>query len=442
VRLDGGVDFANNRGRLVVTFEGYSSDDDTPIDDSSQTLWIGSRTYQETTTPQFFMQTDKPWSMIDFDEAERLSPCIGPLSAPPLPGIGSRPDRVLADIAESGGTLDRAGTEVVRDVSTTRWSVMLGRPEHRDVPDGCDQQSSEDDSSRRESRYEVWVDEEGRARRIRFESRDAETDTTYVQTTDFFDFGAPVDVEAPPDDEVVDQTLDYVRMSRGFGTASNWDAVASGDTPVSWKLWYAKTNTGTRCYDAVVAETDRVPGDPPYVEVDPQTPKRDGRPAACLVFDPVVVVVDESDGFQREIVGGVDDGYDVAIHFSDGSTAEPDVEGDERVFSWAGSGEISVTKIVATHDDSFFECSLDESYGPPPSMTLGDIPVEIPPDLQAKVEHGETLTPEDVERLTGFLAPEDAEPIDILDTPTSVPEVVEDFEDSLWPCPVTSSALG
>jgi hypothetical protein len=55
--------------------------------------------------------------------------------------------------------------------------------------------------------FEVWIDDEGLARRIKYEQplpAAAGEDASMTLTMDFFDFGVDVDVEPPPESEVTD----------------------------------------------------------------------------------------------------------------------------------------------------------------------------------------------------------------------------------------------
>ena len=50
---------------------------------------------------------------------------------------------------------------------------------------------------------DVWVDSEGRARRVVTTDAAMGTDAGWVTTTEYFDFGLEADIQAPPAAEVV-----------------------------------------------------------------------------------------------------------------------------------------------------------------------------------------------------------------------------------------------
>jgi hypothetical protein len=97
---------------------------------------------------------------------------------------GELPDPSEAlSLLRKAGQFEPEGSEDVRGVATTRYRGRM-TVESEIAPEG--------------SVVEAWVDADGYLRRLRYhDGRD-------TATMDFYDFGAAVDIEAPPADEVSD----------------------------------------------------------------------------------------------------------------------------------------------------------------------------------------------------------------------------------------------
>lgn len=146
----------------------------------------------------------KPWLAMDFDEEDVTLDTL----IVPVPFVD--PVELLSTFQEVSGTVSGLGEESVRGVPTQGYRLVLDlerlieRAPARARP-GLREQLAE----RKETTQpvDVWIDEDGRARRVRLsiESESA--------TIDFFDFGVEVDVEAPPEDQV--EELDAHAFSKG-----------------------------------------------------------------------------------------------------------------------------------------------------------------------------------------------------------------------------------
>lgn len=86
---------------------------------------------------------------------------------------GGDPTRILETL-EAAGAFDEVGGEQVRGVATTRYRGSVGS-----------------------ERADVWVDEDGLVRRVTVSDGGEES-----VTVELFDFGADVEVERPPADEI------------------------------------------------------------------------------------------------------------------------------------------------------------------------------------------------------------------------------------------------
>jgi hypothetical protein len=106
---------------------------------------------------------------------------------------------------EQVSDVERVGRETVREVDTTKYSFTTDFEElARTGPE--DMRASLrvliDDFGLRESPGEVWLDDDGLVRRVRFDTKGDEA--TIDTTIEYFDFGVEVDVDAPPESETID----------------------------------------------------------------------------------------------------------------------------------------------------------------------------------------------------------------------------------------------
>ena len=209
-------------------------------------------------------------------------------------------------------------------------------------------------------RLEVWTDSHGRARRVRAGStteyvfsfstpggdHQQRSRTTVTTTTDFFDFGVPVDVEAPPAADVYDQTDLLVATAIGPGAVrGGWRAAAQGTfAGRPWTVWFATTTNRWRCYDAtgfpprasgVAVERLTQPG-------APAGPAHDGRRASCSppggnFGPPFAAYLAQADGDRYEIVGYLDRDVDaLTLRFADGTSARAAADPTTGVVRWSG----------------------------------------------------------------------------------------------------------
>ncbi|MGH3018362.1 MAG: hypothetical protein ACRDLU_08315 [Gaiellaceae bacterium] len=99
------------------------------------------------------------------------------------PGPSAFPDPTSAlDVLDAGGDFEEIGQEDVRGVQTTRYRGTITKGS-APAPDG--------------SRVEAWLDAGGYPRRLTF----GDGQHTSI---DFYDFGADVNIAAPPRERVVD----------------------------------------------------------------------------------------------------------------------------------------------------------------------------------------------------------------------------------------------
>jgi hypothetical protein len=120
----------------------------------------------------------------------------------------SDPTEALAYLRAAGSDFRELGSEEVRSVRTTRYR---GTIDLRKVAAQAPAQAREsyerviELSGQTALPMEVWIDDDGLARRIRFEQQ-LPNGAALKMTVELYDFGADVDVEVPPADQVTDLT--------------------------------------------------------------------------------------------------------------------------------------------------------------------------------------------------------------------------------------------
>jgi hypothetical protein len=168
----GAIDYSHNRGELVMK-----------TDDKSF-LPLGTmhfRFFGRTTYVGWTLLGKLRW-MKEVEEptgTDRFVPGIG----------GTSPDQVLELLVKSSKKVEILDTEQVRGVAAKHYRGHLD-------PKKLGEDFSEPGD---ETVVDAWIDEDGLVRRLRV------PDAGDSMTIDFFDFGAKVDVEAPPADEVLSE---------------------------------------------------------------------------------------------------------------------------------------------------------------------------------------------------------------------------------------------
>jgi hypothetical protein len=109
-----------------------------------------------------------------------------------VPGAGGiTPERVLDELVKSSSTVDKLDSEEIRGVSTTHYRAHLDK-----TKPGSGILEGEPGI------VDAWIDDQGLPRRMRV-PQGGEHEAAVV--FDLFDFGVPVDVEAPPANEIVSE---------------------------------------------------------------------------------------------------------------------------------------------------------------------------------------------------------------------------------------------
>jgi hypothetical protein len=157
----------------------------------------------------------KAWVAIDVEKT---------LKAAGLGGINPTsfqqdPTQTLRLLRASSANVQKAGTAKVRGVATTRYTARLdlrksieaagdelglSEQERAQLRRAAEQMSTQ--AGLKTIPVEIFVDQEGLLRRMRMtmKSTIAASPFALTQTTDFYDFGVDVDVDAPPESQVID----------------------------------------------------------------------------------------------------------------------------------------------------------------------------------------------------------------------------------------------
>src|SRR5262249_42175320 len=139
------------------------------------------------------------------------------------PGFGPGPDDTGSDpiqavsyLKSATSKVERVGSEQVRGTPTTRYAATfdVGKLAAQ-VPDEF-QGSFEDMGMSFPKPADVWIDEQGRPRKIHYAITmkvpkgmgSPATTMTNELTMELYDFGVPVDVRPPPADQVEAMPLD------------------------------------------------------------------------------------------------------------------------------------------------------------------------------------------------------------------------------------------
>lgn len=121
---------------------------------------------------------------------------------------GTDPSQSLDLLRAAGTDFREVGEEDVRGVATTHYE---GTVDLEKVAEQVPEEAREsyrrlmELSGQTEIPMEVWIDEDGLTRRVRYEQTLGDG-TTMDLTQEYFDFGVEVDVEPPPDEDVLDIT--------------------------------------------------------------------------------------------------------------------------------------------------------------------------------------------------------------------------------------------
>lgn len=175
---------------------------------SSKAVFVDSTVYYQ--LPVGALGGGKRWIQLDLQNVADASGLdFGPL----VQGSQADPTQYLLWLSALGPGITKIGEEDVRGAPTSRYRAIvdLNALEAQASPGKENEwaayvQTLRDRLGLASIPVEVWVDGEGLIRRFNHEYGFSPEGTTAVVTTELFDFGIPVDVAAPPPDQVVTMT--------------------------------------------------------------------------------------------------------------------------------------------------------------------------------------------------------------------------------------------
>lgn len=186
-------DYPNERG-LMRMDGGESSADGLP----TEFRLIGKTGYE-----RWVFKGKTYWAK---DDASEMSDDPTELLVP-FPGGPTKPTDVLTRVSLASDETEKLGNEDVRGVETTRYRAKVdGRKLLQQMPPSNKRYEPEEVWGERFIPVELWIDKESRVRRIRLaEHLNMDDEGSSVMTIEFFDYGVDVNVQPPPDDEVISQ---------------------------------------------------------------------------------------------------------------------------------------------------------------------------------------------------------------------------------------------
>jgi hypothetical protein len=157
-------------------------------------------------SPELGLPVDEPWVTVDPEGDDPISQAFGAMSDQ-MADSGAL-QRRLAEQAELIA-VEELGSDTADGVAVTKYRITLSADdlvEFMEIP-GMEGMSAED-APFDEAEYTLWVDSDWLVRKI-----EAGLDGVKFMDMQLFDFGEPVDVEAPP----ADQVTDFASLMEGLG---------------------------------------------------------------------------------------------------------------------------------------------------------------------------------------------------------------------------------
>jgi hypothetical protein len=197
----GQFDFERRAGRMTLEL----------IEGESAGFGEATAVFEDSTVyyqlPPGALPGGKRWIQLDLQNVADASGLdFGPL----VQGSQADPTQYLLWLSALGPGITKIGEEEVRGVPTSRYRAAVDlnlleeqAPPGKEAEWAAYVQTLRDRLGLAFIPVEVWVDDEGLIRRFNHEYGFSTEGTTAVVTTELFDFGIPVEVSAPPPDQVV-----------------------------------------------------------------------------------------------------------------------------------------------------------------------------------------------------------------------------------------------
>ena len=172
MRSTGSIDYANSRGEMVIKGKSDSAPE-------ARALFIGHDSYLGVKVggTMYWMKQ----SIDGTSGVHRFEPGPG----------GTSPDRLMKALVKSSKKVEKLGSEEIRGVTATHYRAHLDK-----TNPGLGILKYEPGI------VDAWIDEQGLPRRVRIPDG-SENESAVV--FDLFDFGVPVDVEAPAANQIVSE---------------------------------------------------------------------------------------------------------------------------------------------------------------------------------------------------------------------------------------------
>lgn len=157
--------------------------------------------------PELGLPVDKPWLTVDPEGGDPISQAFGAMSEQMVDSAALQ--RKLAEQAELIA-VEELGSDTADGVAVTKYRITLSADdlvEFMEIP-GTEGMSAEN-APFDEAEYTLWLDSGFLLRKL-----EAGLDGLKYMDMRFFGFGEPVDVEAPP----ADQVTDFASLVEGMGT--------------------------------------------------------------------------------------------------------------------------------------------------------------------------------------------------------------------------------
>jgi hypothetical protein len=184
----GSIDYAKHRGEATFVLETSKKGKKSRME--MRAVFIGRDSYMAVPYQgKTLWQKDSDYEATG---ADRFAPGPG----------GPRPDEVLDLLVKSSKNVERVGNDEIRGVSVDHYRAHVDKSALGDEADLFEPKGLVIDA---------WIDGDGLLRRIRIPYAGTEGP---VEVIDLYDFGVPVDVEAPAADEMVSEKEFYKLMEK------------------------------------------------------------------------------------------------------------------------------------------------------------------------------------------------------------------------------------
>ena len=207
--LKGDGAFDGPRGHMTFDMSGFTAATGGELGGELEMVMDGLLLYMKF-PPELAAQlpSGKAWLRIDLKEAGKE---LGIDFEDLMQFRQADPTQSLQYLLGASDDFEEVGSEEVRGVDTTHYRGTV------DLRKAIEQIPTEQRESFERALeltdadklpFEVWIDDDGLARRMKYEQPlppgSGGEDAAMALTMDMYDFGTEVDVEPPPDDEVID----------------------------------------------------------------------------------------------------------------------------------------------------------------------------------------------------------------------------------------------